>query len=454
MMIFGSRFQFKHDVFDGDYGDSASSAPSSPAPSLGLFHRPSDALLVQGLSTCHLVARKAYQRVIGPCLILAISFITAALVVGSGAPVIMGNLLAWVLWLSACGALLLAMLALHRGHLHHLCQATVGNFYRNPQKMKLPDTGHYRLLYNLGLSSAHHRGEIITTALYLVHDKRDLLLRILAISSSFDDRRYFDQSMPLADFVGSAFGRKKAVWNFSDAQFEASYRGFCPNVNRFVKVSLVEYFPEEAYPSIRAELNKDGPLLNALLLMKPDDLDILPDVGETQLRAWCRQNLPKQRWFHVLSPKRTSAQRLVRAIEGSVIIAKPVPAALLAAAAEYCLTPAGACHMRSFVSWLWHVSPAPMPKPKDPHIENTWMLKAVSRENLFHTRYRVYAKFPMYFEVYKDTIRKILDAVGIDPNAPMDDECYVGYRNLYGLEATLSKYPGSSRILLHSDLNV
>lgn len=457
-LIPGSIFRFKRDVFDCNRSDCCSSS----SPVQGPCHGPDDQLLVQGLHGAHLRAKKACRQLVGPCLILSISFVVAAIIAGfSTIPALLNNVLASVLWMSAFGSSFVAMVANHRGHLHHISQEAVRNFFEIQPDGGFPVIRHHRLLAKLGLSSTNYQGDLITTAFYLGLDERDQKLGIVTFSKSLDDHSYFDQSMPLANFVMLVFARGKAEWRFADDKFEAAYRGFRPQINGFVKSSLVEHLPVEAFASIKSLLSQDGVLLRTLLQKRPYDLDLLPEVGETQLLVWCKQNLPSKGWrrwlYRKIFRKNTSVHRLVSAMDDNDLLTKVIPTALLERAVDYCLTPKGAEHLRSFTNWLWYISPtspASLPRPEYTHIQNAWMLRTVSSASVFRSINTLYKTLPDYFDVYKDAVRKIIDSVGLDPNASLDGECYQGYRNLYGLEATLRRYPESSRFLLQNDLNI
>ncbi len=439
----------KQDIYDYNYSGGGASSPRASES----CHGPDNQLLLQGLHQAHLKSKSAYRRLVGPCFILSISFIVAATIIGTKTPGMFGNILAIALWLLSFFAALVTMMAIHRGHLHHLCELATHRADDICPEEGFQSVRHHRLLARLGLSSTRFNGDLITTSFYLGRDERDQSLAVVTFSKSLDYRTCFDQSMSLPDFLQLVFARRKSRWLFANDKLEAAFRGFSPKINSFVKNSTVDYLPVEAFASIN-NLLKSGLLLSALLKRRPDDLDLLPEIQENQLRLWCRMNLPRNGWRQRLSINRTSVVRLIQAIEDHELVAKPIPSVLLERAVDYCLLHKGANHLPAFSSWLRLVSPSSMPIPKYPHSQNDWMLRAVSNERQFRSKFKIYSNVPGYFEAYKNTIRKIIEANGLHNDSSMDEACYIGYRNLYGIEETLKKYPESRRALLSSDLDI
>ncbi len=360
---------------------------------------------------------------------------------------------------------LLSATFMHSASQSHLSQLAAQMFFQHYPAKGLTHIHGYRLIRKLGMTSSEQKkGPLIflgddlyqdsglsTSVFYLgIHEKTEETV-VIAYTQFVGHDRYISSQQSLDAFVASAFFGKKPNWVSLGA--ENSDSEVIPCVNDVIRNAFCGHQQVVLHPTVLPYLRKDSVFLRMALRNNSDLLDQLPEANHEHLWVWADVNLPFRMKKPLLGKGRLLSS-LACSLPRLVAYRDEVPALLVRELTRYCVHREGGVHRRALALWLWNLSPTGGLEPEDPASNNGWMLKCTILLTSENTSIKLVSRSEQLKDVLLDAYRAMILASGLDPNAQGDEACHLGYKTLFGLEATLAAIPGSGRTLLNNDLGL
>lgn len=443
MLILSMQYS-KQDVYEGCDGSLHYGQPATALTG------PADHLLASGLGLHQRDASNKYYRRNGLYLIAFLALALASL------PLFLMSqfmVLAIMLGMAAVAGGLLAYNS-RRALLSHSAELSAFDFFSHYPEKGITHIRQHKLVAKLGLSSTLIKGRVLTTGFYLARSEKEGHLVIAAYVRCNGDDRYLGMTQSINDFVRSAFFDKKPQWRLYSEQEQAVYRGLHPHINRYVKESFSQCLLPEMYGLINPFLQKDTPFLRLILKHNRDLLDSLENVIETQLRVWCEIYIPQAIKRNPLLGKGRLLSCLLANIAAIQVARVRIPSPLMRSLADHCSTPRGHKYLSDFTFWLWNLTPSKRKVPKDCAAQNAWMLDAAANPDLATQRSFIFRGGEEANNAILYACKRIIETVGVDPEAEHDSACHLGYRNLFGHDAAMKAFPRAGRTLLTDDMGL